>query len=241
MCDAQRVTAAGRGVCLTPGYGMAVGPFDPMGAAAQGAAWREVTTWSHRARGRCEVLFSLRFAVFSRLSEVALTDADALAEPELRRSHSAPGGGLLRAEVAVTRASARASKTILVGPGGIDVFGSSVRVTLLAPPAMRSAEHATYPVAASGWGALEEIWVPVLGEDGAALRPRAVVHTYCAAGVSSPVPPSATRYTVLGNPAPSVTLSAGTVAVSVASSGLVGGYRRLTTSADAVVAWEVEP
>ncbi len=241
MSDAMSVTAAGCGVCLSPGYAMAVGPFDPFAAAAQRQPWEEVETWSHTVGGRCEALLSLRFAVFSRLSEEPVNASDALSESELRQGHVAPGGGLLRAQVSVTRKDAHASKAFVVGPGGIDVFGSAVRVSLLAPPSMRSPSRAVYPLSADGFGVLEEAWTPVLGEDGASLRPAAAVHTYCAAGVPAPVPPAAVRYEVIGAETPEVLLSAGAGAIAALSAGPVCGFRRIELDRDAVVAWEVEP
>jgi len=241
MSDAMSVTAAGCGVCLSPGYATAVGPFDPYAAAAQRQSWKEVETWSHTVPGPCEALLSLRFAVFSRLSEEPVDTSDALSEPALRQGHVAPGGGLLRAQVSVTRKWAHASKTFLVGPGGIDVFGSGLRVSLLAPPSMHPPSRAVYPLAAEGLGVLEEVWTPILGEDGASLRPRAVVHTYCAAGVPAPVPPSATRYEVIGADAPVVRLSAGGGAIAALPAGPVCGFRSIKLDRNAVVAWEVEP
>lgn len=241
MSDAMSVTAAGRGVCLSPGYAMAVGPFDPFAAAAQRQPWQEVETWSHTVPGPCEALLSLRFAVFSRLSEEPVDAPNALSESALRQGHVAPGGGLLRARVSVTRKEAHASKTFLVGPGGIDVFGSGLRVSLLAPPSMRPSSRAAYPLAAEGFGALEEVWTPLLGEDGASLRPRAVVHAYCVADVPAPVPPSAVRYEVIGADTPMVLLSTGAVAVAALPAGSVCGFRSIELDRDAVVAWEVEP
>ena len=244
MSDAMRATAAGRSVCLTPGYAMAVGPFDPFAVAAQGESWAEIETWSHTVLGRsgpCEALISVRFAVFSRLSEKSLEEADALSESELRRKHRAPGGGLLRAQVSVRREGPKATQAFLVGPGGIDVFGSSVRVSVLAPAPMCAAGRAVFPVPVDGFGALEEVWVPVLGEDGASLRPSAVVHTYCAEGVPAPVPPSAVRYEVIGAEVTTVRLLAGNVTVSAPAAGPVSGIRRIETDRNAVVAWEVMP
>jgi len=215
MSDALSVSAAGRGVCLSPGYAMAVGPFDPFA--------------------------SLRFAVFSRLSEEPVAASDALSESALRQGHLAPGGGLLRARVSVTRKEAHASKTFLVGPGGIDVFGSGLRVSLLAPPSMRPSSRAAYPLAAEGLGALEEVWTPMLGEDGASLRSTAVLHTYCAARVPEPIPPSAVRCEVVGADTPAVLLSVGSMAAAALSAGSVCGFRSIELDRDAVVAWEVEP
>ncbi len=241
MSDALSVTAAGRGVCLSPGYAMAVGPFDPFAAAAQRQRWQEVETWSHAVPGPCEALLSLRFAVFSRLSEEPVNASDGLSESALRQGHVAPGDGLLRAQVSVTRKEAHASKTFLVGSGGIDVFGSGLRVTLLAPPSMHSPNRAGYPLAAEGLGALEEVWTPMLGEDGVSLRPAAVVHTYCAARVPAPVPPSAVRYEVIGADAPVVLLSTGSGAIAALPAGSVSGFRSIELDRNAVVAWEVEP
>ncbi len=241
MSDAMSVTAAGCGVCLSPGYAMTVGPFDPFVAAAQRQPWQEVETWSHTVPGPCEALLSLRFAVFSRLSEDPVNASDALSESVLRQGHVAPSGGLLRAQVSVTRKWAHASKVFLVGASGIDVFGSGLRVSLLAPPSMRPPSRATYPLAADGLGALEEVWTPMLGEDGASLRPAAVVHTYCAAGVPAPVPPSAARYEVVGADTPGVLLSAGAGSIAALPAGPVGGFRSIELDRDAVVAWEVEP
>lgn len=252
MSDVKRATAAGRSVCLTPGYAMAVGPFDPFAVAAQGEPWTEIETWSHTVPGRhgrpmghqggepCEALISVRFAVFSRLSEKSLEEADALSESALRREHRAPGGGLLRAQVSVKREGPKTTQTFLVGPSGIDVFGSSVRVSVLAPAPMRAAGRAAFPVPADGFGALEEVWMPMLGEDGASLRPRAVVHTYCAEGAPAPVPPSAVRYEVIGSDA-TVRLLAGNVTVNAPAAGPVSGFRRIETDRNAVVAWEVVP
>mgnify|MGYP005995262161 CR=1 FL=1 len=241
MCEATKITAAARGVCLSPGYGMAVGPFDPFQAAASGNRWRDVATWTHTVPGRCEALLSLRFAAFSRLSTQVVEASDALGDSILRREHEAAGSGLLRARVSVTRKKARASKSFVVGPGGVDVFGSGLRVTLLAPPTMMTEANAEYPVRPSGLGALEEAWVPLLGEDGASLRPRARVHTYCAANVPAPVPPSAMRYTALVEAGAVVRLSSGTGSIVAAPSGPVCGYQRIEVDRDAVVAWEVEP
>ena len=241
MSDVRRGTAAARGVCLTPGYAMAVGPFDPFAVAATTTPWEVVETWNHRVDGPCEALLSLRFAVFSRLSTQRVLREDALSESTLRTSKVAPGGGLLRAEVSVTRAQARASKTFLVGSGGIDVFGSSLRVSLLAPPGMRADGQADFPVTPRGFGVLEEVWTPLLGEDGATLRPRARVQTYCARDVRAPVPASAVHYTVLGTRPAAVTLRAGAFSVVAPTSGPVGGVESIEIDADAVVVWEVEP
>ncbi len=241
MSDAMSVTAAGRGVCLSPGYAMAVGPFDPFATAAAGEAWEEGETWSHTVPGRREALLSLRFAVFSRLSEELVGASDALSESALRQGHVAPGCGLLRVRVSVTRKEAHASKTFLVGSGGIDVFGSGVRASLLAPPSMGAPSRAAYPLAADGFGALEEVWTPLLGEDGASFRPKTVVHTYCAAAVPAPVPPSAVRYEVIGADTPVVLLSAGGGSNAALPRGPVCGFRSIEVDRDAVVAWEVEP
>ena len=241
MSDAMRVTAAGRSVCLTPGYAMAIGPFDPFAAAAQRQPWKELETWQHKAFGPEEALMSLRFAVFSRLSEQPVAGSDAVAESQLRQGRQSAGGGLLRARVSVTREHAKATKTFEVGSGGIDVFGASLRVSLLAPASIRLVGSATYPVPAEGFGALEEVWTPIVGEDGASLRPRASVHTYCAKGVRAPIPPSAVRYEVLGAEPPQVLLSAGAGVVTARSAGPVGGFRSIELDRNAVVAWEVEP
>ena len=240
MSDAMKVTAAARGVCLTPGYAMAVGAFDPFAAAAESRPWKTVETWNHRVDGACEALLSLRFAVSSRLSEASVQASDALSESALRSGHLAPGTGLLRARVCVTR-KGHASKTFLVDSGGIDVFGARLRLSVLAPPSMRPSEGAQQTVEAAGFGALEEAWSPLLGEEGASLRPKATVHTYCAKGVPAAVPPSATRYEVIGACQMEVRLLAGGVAVSAAATGSVSGYRAIELDRNAVVAWEVAP
>lgn len=241
MSDAMRATAAGRSVCLTPGYAMAVGSFDPFAVAAQREPWTEIETWTHTVSGSCEALLSLRFAVFSRLSEDELAQKDAVSESTLRQKHRAPGGGLLRAQVSVKREGARTTQMFLVGASGIDVFGSSLRVSVLVPSSMSPADRAAFPVPAKGFGVLEEVWMPVLAEDGASLRPTAVVHTYCAKGVPAPVPPSAVRYTVIGAETTAVRLSAGSVALSAPTSGPVSGFRRIEVDRNAVVVWEVAP
>ncbi len=241
MYEATKIIAAARGVCLSPGYGMAVGSFDPFVAAATGESWRGVATWNHTVKGPCEALLSLRFAVFSRLSSESIQASEALRESILKREYAAAGCALLRARVSVTRGVARASKSFLVGPSGIDVFGSGLRVTLLAPAPMQAEANAEFPIRPRGLGVLEEAWVPVLGEDGAALRPAARVHTYCAAGVPSPIPPLATRYTVLLEGAAVVRLLVGSRSVVARSSGPTCGYQRIAVDRDAVVAWEVEP
>lgn len=241
MSDAKKVTAAGRSVCLTPGYAMAIGPFDPFAVAAQSEPWTELETWQHKVPGSREALMSLRFAVFSRLSEAPVAVDDAVSESKLRLERRSAGGGLLRARVSVTRETAKASRTFEVGSGGIDVFGASLRVSLLAPASMRISGTVTFPVSAEGFGALEEVWTPILGEDGVSLRPTALVHTYCAQGVPAPIPPLAVRYEVLGAEAPEVLLSAGGGALAARAAGPVGGFRSIELDRNAVVAWEIEP
>lgn len=241
MSDAKRVTAAGRSVCLSPGYAMAVGPFDPFAAARCGQPWNAVETWSHTVQGPCEALMSLRFAAFSRLSEGLVKEEEAVSESSLRARHAAPGGGLLHAEVVQIRKEARANKTFVVGPGGIDVFGSGLRVSLMAPPSMRPGGLAEFPLQGDGFGVLEEVWSPLLGEDGTALRPKSSMHTYCAEGIPAPVPASAVRYEVHDAEVLGVVLSAGSRAVKAMPSGPVCGFRSITLDRDAVVAWEIEP
>lgn len=241
MSDAMRVTAAGRSVSLSPGGAMAVGPFDPFVAARDGQPWNEVETWNHMVQGRCEALLSLRFAVFSRLSEGEVNEEDAVSESTLRSKHVAPGGGLLHAEVALIRNEARANKTFVVGAGGIDVFGSGLRVSLMAPPSMRPGGLAEYPLQGDGFGVLEEVWTPLLCEGGASLRPKSSVHTYCAQGIPAPVPASAVRYEVLDAEVLGVVLSAGSRVVTAMPAGPVCGFRSITLDRDAVVAWELEP
>lgn len=240
MSDAMRVTAAGRSVCLTPGFAMAVGPFDPFSLAARREAWTEIEVWTHKVCGPCEALISLRFAVVSRLSGARLEEAESLSQAALRKQERA-AGGLLRARVSVRRKNACASRTFLVGSGGIDVFGSGLRVSVLAPAPMRAAGGVVFPVPAEGFGVLEEVWTPVLGEDGTISRPRTVVHTYCAGGVSAPVPPSAVRYEIVGAETSTVRLSAGRVTVDAPLAGPVSGFREIETDRNAVVAWEVVP
>jgi len=241
MSDAMRATAAGRSVCLSPGYAMAVGPFDPFAAARSGQSWIAVETWNHTVPGRREALLSLRFAAFSRLSEGLVNEEDAVSESTLRSKHVAPGGGLLHARVALIRNEARANKTFVVGSGGIDVFGSGLRVSIMAPPSMRAGGLAEFPLQGDDFGVLEEVWSPLLGEDGAALRPKSSVHTYCAEGVPAPVPASAVRYEVLDAEVLGVVLSAGSRVVTAMPSGPVCGFRNITLDRDAVVAWEIEP
>lgn len=237
MCEAKKTILAAQGVCVTPDHGMAVGAFEPF--AASDDEWDAVRTWDHGVKGGCEALLSLRFAVFSRLSSADVNVEDALSAKSLRLEHVAPGQGLLRARVAVTRQKAGASKAFIVGSGGIDVFASSIKVELLAPPSMQSDRNAVYPLRPNGLGALEEVWFPIFGEDHSSIRTRGLVHTYCALGVPAPVPASATRYTVLGGG--TATLATGGYSYVAPSSGPVQGFQTIELDANSVVAWEVEP
>ena len=243
MCEAKKTILAARGVCVNSDYGMAVGAFEPFSTAAAAEPsdreWEAIHTWQHHVEGGCEALLSLRFAVFSRLSSADVVEAAALSANDLRQRHLAPGQGLLRARVSVTRSKTGASKKFIVGAGGIDVFASSVRVDLLAPPSMRSDGNATYPLRPNGLGALEEAWFAVFGEDCSSIRTRGLVHTYCALGVPTPVPPSATRYTVLGGG--TATLATGGYSYVAPNSGPVQGFQTIELDQNSVVAWEVEP
>lgn len=216
-------------------FAHAFGPFAPFGGAS-GTRWRSIGHWDWGGRNDPERLWSLRFDVLSQIREGG---PHSPVEEPLDLA-AAPSHGLLRVRIDATRWQGRGCTSFFVDAAGVDVYAEHVHAELWAPVGVGSAGQGEASQGAS-LGVLDTVYLPSVTKIGSSLRPVGTLQTYASAGEAHPVPPRATRYTVLSGSSPNLRMGTSTVHFAAAPSGPTAGATAIELASDSVIAWEVAP